>query len=97
VRWLAKATERLSRDAARLDDLLGRSGFAIRGGTRLFRLAAHPVAAGWFERLGHSGIYVRRFEDRPDLLRFGLPGSDEAWERLSTALVNGPAMRTKAP
>jgi cobalamin biosynthetic protein CobC len=87
--WLTRAIERLTRDAARLDELFGRAGFAIHGGTLLFRLVAEPNTAGWFERLGRAGILVRGFEERPDQLRFGLPGSDEAWRRLSTILVRG--------
>jgi cobalamin biosynthetic protein CobC len=92
--WLTRATERLSRDAARLDDLLKRGGFTIRGGTILFRLAAHADAAGSFERLGAAGILVRRFDERPDQLRFGLPGSAGAWKRLSQALLGGRTKRT---
>jgi cobalamin biosynthetic protein CobC len=84
--WVTRATERLSRDTARLDDLLGRAGFAVRGGTLLFRLARHAEAPRWFERLGRAGMLVRRFAGRPDQLRFGLPGSDEAWQRLTTVL-----------
>jgi cobalamin biosynthetic protein CobC len=94
IHWLMRATERLSRDAARLDDLLGRAGFTIHGGTILFRLAVHPDAAGWFERLGRAGILVRRFDPRPDQLRFGLPGSDEAWQRLSTVFISAETKRT---
>jgi cobalamin biosynthetic protein CobC len=84
--WVTRATERLSRDTARLDDLLGRAGFVIRGGTLLFRFASHAEAPRWFERLGRAGMLVRRFAGRPDQLRFGLPGSDEAWQRLTTVL-----------
>jgi cobalamin biosynthetic protein CobC len=92
--WLIGAAERLSRDAARLDDMLAQAGFTGGRGTILFRLAAHPDAAGWFERLGRAGILVRRFDEWPDQLRFGLPGSDEAWQRLSTALVGAETKRT---
>ncbi|GAC1335620.1 MAG: threonine-phosphate decarboxylase CobD [Beijerinckiaceae bacterium] len=84
--WIGDARARLARDAARLDTELRHAGFAIIGGTPLFRLARHPDAAGWFERFGHAGIYVRRFKERPDQLRFGLPGSEEAWKRLSSVL-----------
>lgn len=92
--WLTRATQRLARDAARLDELLGEAGFMIQGGTLLFRLARHAQAPGWFERLGRAGILVRRFEERVDQLRFGLPGSDEAWTRLAAVLDEAEAKQT---
>jgi cobalamin biosynthetic protein CobC len=92
--WVMRATERLSRDAARLDDVLAQAGFTVGCGTILFRLAVRPDAAGWFERLGRAGILVRRFDERSDQLRFALPGSDEAWQRLSSALVGAETKRT---
>jgi cobalamin biosynthetic protein CobC len=86
--WQLAATQRLTRDAARLDAVLQQSGFDLVGGTPLFRLARSESAQRWFERLGESGIHVRRFEKRQDQLRFGLPGSDMAWERLANVLAN---------
>ena len=85
--WLTRAAERLDRDAARLDNLLKHAGFEIAGGTSLFRLARHSDAPAWFERLAGAGILVRRFDERPQQLRFGLPGSDEAWRRLEQTLL----------
>ena len=85
--WLTRAAERLDRDAARLDNLLKRAGFEIAGGTSLFRLARHSDAPAWFERLARAGLLVRRFDERPQQLRFGLPGSDEAWRRLEQTLL----------
>jgi cobalamin biosynthetic protein CobC len=69
--WLAEQKTDLQRAAAQIDDLLIRTGFEVVGGTRLFRLARHAEAAGWFERLARNRIWVRKFADRPDLLRFG--------------------------
>lgn len=86
--WLAASVERLRRDAARLDGLLGRAGFEALGGTPLFRLVAHDDAAGWFERLASAGILTRPFAARKTWLRFGLPGSEAAWLRLE-AVVSG--------
>ncbi len=85
--WLARARERLARDAARLDVLLAEAGLEVIGGTSLFRLARHADAAAWFERLGRGGILVRRFDERPNELRFGLPGEEGAWTRLEQALL----------
>jgi cobalamin biosynthetic protein CobC len=42
---------------------------------------------GRFGRLGRAGVLVRRFDERPDQLRFGLPGSEPAWNRLEQALL----------
>lgn len=84
--WLVAARERLIADSARLDGLLRKAGFEIAGGTLLFRLARHPSAAIFVQRLGQQGIHVRAFADAPDQLRFGLPGDDEAFRRLAGAL-----------
>lgn len=83
--WRNLAGERLAHDVARLDGLLKRAGLAVRGGTRLFRLAEGD-AAHWHERLGRAGILVRPFAAEPRWLRFGIPGDAESWERLGAAL-----------
>ncbi len=56
------------------------------GGTILYRLTHSPDAGALFEHLGRAGIMVRRFAEDSTLLRWGLPGSDEAWGRLQAAL-----------
>jgi len=84
--WLSATRERLVADSARLDGLLRTAGFEILGGTVLFRLAQHPSAALFISRLAQHGIHVRAFAQSPDRLRFGLPGSDEAFRRLAVAL-----------
>ncbi len=84
--WLLDAGARLRRDAARLDGLIRTAGLRVVGGTALFRLAQGERAPALFARLGEAGILVRRFRDRPDQLRFGLPGAESAWTRLETAL-----------
>jgi cobalamin biosynthetic protein CobC len=84
--WLSAARERLVADSARLDGILRKAGFEIAGGTLLFRLARHPSAAIFVQRLGQQGIHVRAFPAAPDQLRFGLPGNDEAFRRLAAAL-----------
>jgi cobalamin biosynthesis protein CobC len=84
--WLETMRARLGSDAARLDALLRRAGWRIIGGACLFRLAAHADARAAFERLLAAGILTRPFADAPDWLRFGIPGDENAWERLATAL-----------
>jgi cobalamin biosynthetic protein CobC len=57
------------------------------GGTSLFRLVRSEAAAALFARLGAAGLLVRRFEEQPTWLRFGLPGEEAAWRRLAAALA----------
>jgi cobalamin biosynthesis protein CobC len=84
--WLRAMRARLGKDATRLDALLLRAGWGVIGGTRLFRLAAREDARAVFERLLAAGILARPFAEAPDRLRFGIPGDQNAWERLATAL-----------
>lgn len=85
--WLRDAARRLERDGQRLDGLLKGAGFTALGGTPLFRCVRHDDAAGMVRHLGRHGIHVRAFFLAPDRLRFGLPGGDAAFERLSKALA----------
>lgn len=87
--WRTTMREKLAREAARLDALLTAAGFEIVGGTRLFRLAAHPRAQALADALGRAGFHVRRFAERSDRLRFGLP-PEGGWARLEDALGRGP-------
>jgi cobalamin biosynthetic protein CobC len=84
--WLAETGLVRGRDATRLDALLAPHG-RIVGGTTLFRLLETSQASALFARLGRHGIYVRRFQNAPDRLRFGLPGDEAGWSRLRTALT----------
>ena len=84
--WLERSVTRLEQQAARLDALLATAGFAIVGGTPLFRLAQHEKAAHWFRTFGRRGILVRPFPERGDWLRFGIPGTEADWARLAAAL-----------
>jgi cobalamin biosynthetic protein CobC len=84
--WIRAMRQRLAAEARRLDEVLTAAGMEIVGGTSLFRLARTGAADRLFHHLGRTGILVRRFQERPEWLRFGLPGSDIAWDRLQTAL-----------
>ena len=83
--WLSAAALRLEADAKRLDSLLVAAGFALLGGTPLFRLASHPQAHGVVERLARHGIHVRAFAEQQTWLRFGLADED-GLRRLAAAL-----------
>ena len=90
--WAASARARLARDAARLDALLSACGAEVVGGTALFRLVAVDGAARRFASLARAGLLTRPFADRPDRLRFGLPGDGAAWRRLGEALREPPPL-----
>ncbi|MGX5842083.1 threonine-phosphate decarboxylase CobD [Mesorhizobium sp. ArgA1] len=91
--WQADMRRRLAQDAARLDALFARFGVAVTGGTTLFRYLQMPDAVGLFSALGEHGILLRHFADRPQVLRAGLPGSNEEWRRLESALAEWHARR----
>lgn len=84
--WLAAAAQARRADAARLDALLRKGGYDVAGGAALFRLAIHPQAPERFLALCAQGILTRDFAERPEWLRFGLPGDAAAWRRLELAL-----------
>jgi cobalamin biosynthetic protein CobC len=87
TRWLAAMRVRLAEDRRRLDALLHASGLTVEGGTHLFCLARHAHAWSIADKLGRSGIHVRRFAAEPTWLRFGLPGAESEWQRLADALT----------
>jgi cobalamin biosynthesis protein CobC len=88
--WATRTRNRLARAANRLDTLLRSSGFAIVGGTSLFRLVRAADARDRFARLLAAGILVRPFDHDETLLRFGLPKNSHEWARLAVALESRP-------
>ena len=66
--------------------MLREAGMTVIGGTLLFRLAESGDASGLHQRLGEAGILVRGFDYRPGWLRFGIPGNEDEWRRLSAVL-----------
>lgn len=85
--WTETTRQRLAQAVARLDAILIGVGLDIVGGTPLFRLVRTPAAMALFEQLGRAGIFVRRFAEQPQWLRFGLPASEVEWQRLSAAIA----------
>ncbi|MEZ5890575.1 MAG: threonine-phosphate decarboxylase CobD [Xanthobacteraceae bacterium] len=85
--WTETTRVRLAQAAQRLDQLLAGAGLELVGGTSLFRLVQAPAAAALYQQLGRAGILVRCFAERPTWLRFGLPGDEQAWQRLATVLT----------
>jgi cobalamin biosynthetic protein CobC len=84
--WQSSMRLRLTEEARHMNDLLEKSGLAIAGGTSLFTLVRDHRAKELFDHLGRHGVLVRIFDERPNDMRFGLPGSEEEWQRLTEAL-----------
>jgi cobalamin biosynthetic protein CobC len=84
--WTERMRVQLASAARRLDGLLSRYGFEVVGGTSLYRLVRAGDAPARFERLAAAGILTRPFQHDATLLRFGLPGTPEAWQRLEEAV-----------
>lgn len=87
--WIEATRRQLAADMIRLRRMLEAAGFDIIGGTDLFVTVASDAARKWHETLARSQILVRRFPDRPDWLRFGLPDREADWDRLSQLLKAG--------
>jgi cobalamin biosynthetic protein CobC len=84
--WQAGARSWLARQACALESVLHVAGLTRAGGCALFRAATARRAADVHARLARQGIWTRTFEERPGLLRFGLPPDDVGLERLAKAL-----------
>jgi cobalamin biosynthetic protein CobC len=85
--WSQAMRERLEGEARRLDAVLVGAGIEVVGGTSLFRLVRTTLADRLFHHLGDAGILARCFPGHAAWLRFGLPGSEAAWDRLHSALA----------
>lgn len=83
--WQARQRARLQAAAARLAVLLAEAGLGVPTGTALFQYLATPRAAELYAALARRGILVRNFA-APAALRFGLPGDEAEWQRLTQAL-----------
>lgn len=85
--WADENVHRLEAAASRLDDILQAAGFTVIGGTALFRLASRM--SGWrvFDLLAQQGILTRPIRSTGEAIRFGVPGRDEDFERLRSALA----------
>ncbi|MGN6311968.1 MAG: threonine-phosphate decarboxylase CobD [Xanthobacteraceae bacterium] len=86
-RWASETRDKLREQAAKLDAALQAAGFALAGGTALFRLVRHRHASAYHTALARRQIWCRRFDWADDLLRFGLPPDDAALERLARVLA----------
>jgi cobalamin biosynthetic protein CobC len=84
--WAERTRHALQVQADKLDDVLVKAGFAIAGGTSLFRLVRHPQALQLHTALARRHIWCRSFDWADDLLRFGLPADAAGLDRVAAAL-----------
>lgn len=80
--WAQATTARLSQEIRRMDGM----GWALAGGTHLFRLYDTPDAQAAQDHLADHRIWSRIFPWSPRLIRLGLPGKEAEWQRLAMAL-----------
>ncbi|WP_447757783.1 threonine-phosphate decarboxylase [Sphingopyxis fribergensis] len=87
--WIDAARARLPKDAAALDAMLMRLGFAPTGSSPLFRLIDVDDAQALFDRLARRAILTRPFAEQPRWLRLGLPADAATLARLEAVLADG--------
>lgn len=90
--WQESTRRRLRSEGARLRELLASCGLQPTGGCDLFQWVAGPDATAIHGHLARQGILTRHFGGGPSL-RFGLPATEQDWQRLDAAL---PLARARA-
>lgn len=83
--WQEEMRLHLQHESQRLKALLEQFNLPPEGGSALFQYCHTKEAERLHHALGRQGIFTRLF-DQPAALRFGLPGSEAAWQRLAKAL-----------
>lgn len=86
--WQTEQRRHLIEQGRRLAKLLTEYGLPPAGGCALFQWSITPQAERLYRQLAQRGILVRLFQPEPGpaSLRFGLPGAESSWQRLTTAL-----------
>jgi cobalamin biosynthesis protein CobC len=85
IAWAQTTRQRLTQDAARLDQMFTAKGAKLVGGTPLFRLYDTDNAGSWQHQLAEAKILTRVFPYSDTWLRVGLPPA-QGWQRLEAAL-----------
>ena len=86
VKWQQEQRAFLTERAEKLDAVLSKRNLYVAGGTPLFRLVINEEARDLHRKLAEMHIWTRIFDYRADYMRFGIPITDEALERLDDAL-----------
>ena len=85
--WIEATLATLKQHRLKMDALLEGAGFELLGGTDLYRFVGHGDALARADELAAERVHVRRFPDRPDRLRFGIPATEAEFEQLEIAFV----------
>lgn len=83
--WQSQIKDKLRYDSKRLAELLRQYGFMPKGSTHFFQWISDESAHKLHSSLGTKGILTRYFAEPPSL-RFGLPATEEHWQRLENCL-----------
>lgn len=83
--WADETRQSLTKDAARLDEVMARTGASIVGGIPLFRLYHVADAAALQRHLAQHHVWSRIFPYSHNWIRLGLPAPDR-WAQLEAAL-----------
>ncbi len=89
--WHGRTTIRLRAESLRLCKLLTETGFPPAGGTVFFQWVLGEHSARLHAFLAKRAILTRHFSE-PQSLRFGLPDSEESWQRLHDGLNSFAAL-----
>ena len=84
--WALDTVVMLSETSLYLDRIITAHGWALEGGTHLFRLYRVPDATAARDQLARAGIWSRIFPARPDWIRLGIPADLAEFQRLQAAL-----------
>lgn len=93
VDWINATRKHLQKASLRLADLLNSSDLKVSGGTSLFQWVKSETASELHQTLARSAILTRLFAE-PKSVRFGLPHTEDDWERLDKALKHASLLTT---
>ncbi len=84
--WQQRHGRFMQQQAGRLLVMMESHGFKIRGGTCLFLTIENAAADDFHQHLACAGIWVRKYANWPNLLRFGVPATDAEFARLEETI-----------
>ena len=88
TKWQKKAAKKLVAGREQLEEVLLSNSHEVVGGTGLFVLSRHGQAERLWQHLAKAHILTRSFSGKPEWIRFGIPGSKAAFNKLDKALAD---------